>query len=231
MKFKSIVAGAALAGTLAVATAANAAIVVTTYQGTIETGTDVTGLFGTAGADLASQAFTAVYATDTAIGRMTDAFVDKAEGTSPSPVPILSASMTINGMTVGSSSGTYGRMQYDPGSYVSHSISELSNDGLFETSNGIVTQLHTPLAPASLDTSFSFAGLEPAIFGGFQFWRFNTQTGANDYRAYGSLVVTSVVSKVAGSAVPEPATWAMMIVGFGLVGSTLRASRGRRLVA
>jgi len=44
-------------------------------------------------------------------------------------------------------------------------------------------------------------------------------------------VVTSVVSKVTGSAVPEPATWAMMIVGFGVVGSTLRAARGRRLAA
>ncbi|MBS0488498.1 MAG: PEPxxWA-CTERM sorting domain-containing protein, partial [Proteobacteria bacterium] len=29
------------------------------------------------------------------------------------------------------------------------------------------------------------------------------------------------------SAVPEPATWAMMIIGFGVVGSTVRASRRR----
>ena len=31
--------------------------------------------------------------------------------------------------------------------------------------------------------------------------------------------------RFAGSAVPEPATWAMMIAGFGLVGGALRASR------
>ncbi len=33
------------------------------------------------------------------------------------------------------------------------------------------------------------------------------------------------------SAVPEPATWAMMIVGFGAVGSMVRASRRRNVVS
>ncbi len=35
--------------------------------------------------------------------------------------------------------------------------------------------------------------------------------------------------RFAGSPVPEPATWAMMIAGFGLVGGALRATRGRAL--
>ena len=33
------------------------------------------------------------------------------------------------------------------------------------------------------------------------------------------------------SVVPEPATWAMMIVGFGLVGTMLRGAQGRRTFA
>jgi hypothetical protein len=33
-----------------------------------------------------------------------------------------------------------------------------------------------------------------------------------------------------GSVVPEPATWAMMIIGFGGVGGLLRRSRGRRVL-
>ena len=33
------------------------------------------------------------------------------------------------------------------------------------------------------------------------------------------------------SAVPEPATWAMMLVGFGFAGVTLRSSRGKRAIA
>jgi len=32
-------------------------------------------------------------------------------------------------------------------------------------------------------------------------------------------------------AVPEPATWALMLVGFGLVGGSLRARRGRTTIA
>lgn len=36
---------------------------------------------------------------------------------------------------------------------------------------------------------------------------------------------------IVGSTVPEPGSWAMMILGFGLVGYTLRRQRGRRLAA
>ena len=32
---------------------------------------------------------------------------------------------------------------------------------------------------------------------------------------------------VLGGGVPEPATWAMMLVGFGAIGATLRGSRRR----
>jgi hypothetical protein len=31
--------------------------------------------------------------------------------------------------------------------------------------------------------------------------------------------------------VPEPATWAMMIIGFGAVGSAMRARRGKASVS
>jgi len=37
--------------------------------------------------------------------------------------------------------------------------------------------------------------------------------------------------RFAGSAVPEPATWAMMIAGFGLVGGAIRARRGAAAMA
>ena len=37
--------------------------------------------------------------------------------------------------------------------------------------------------------------------------------------------------KLVGSAVPEPATWAMMIVGFGAVGAMVRGSRRRMSIA
>lgn len=48
-----------------------------------------------------------------------------------------------------------------------------------------------------------------------------------EYYGYAPIGLSEV--RFAGSAVPEPATWAMMIAGFGLVGGALRAGRGRAL--
>ena len=42
--------------------------------------------------------------------------------------------------------------------------------------------------------------------------------------------VTLDVTSGAGTAVPEPATWTMMIAGFGLVGGALRRRRAPALV-
>jgi len=39
------------------------------------------------------------------------------------------------------------------------------------------------------------------------------------------------LDNVSVTAVPEPATWAMMILGFGFAGSSLRSARGNRAVA
>lgn len=51
--------------------------------------------------------------------------------------------------------------------------------------------------------------------------------GANEYgwQAVDNIILTGV------SAVPEPATWAMMITGFGLAGAMLRRRREQGLVA
>ena len=48
----------------------------------------------------------------------------------------------------------------------------------------------------------------------------NTQTGVSTENYFDNLTI--------GSAVPEPATWAMMIIGFGGVGSMVRANRRRQ---
>ena len=49
-------------------------------------------------------------------------------------------------------------------------------------------------------------------------------TGSSNYRVYGFEAVTA---PPVGSAVPEPATWALCIGGFGLVGGTLRPAAAR----
>jgi hypothetical protein len=74
--------------------------------------------------------------------------------------------------------------------------------------------------------SFTSAALEAAdsrIWGGIH-WGFDRDAGL----ALGSEVGAFAVSSRAFDAVPEPATWAMMIMGFGFAGALLRR-RSRRL--
>lgn len=48
-----------------------------------------------------------------------------------------------------------------------------------------------------------------------------TQNGGDPFRG-------SIIDNVSIAAVPEPATWGMMILGFGLIGGALRGARRRR---
>lgn len=50
-----------------------------------------------------------------------------------------------------------------------------------------------------------------------------------EYYGYSPIGLSEV--RFGGSAVPEPATWAMMIAGFGLVGGAIRARRSQPLAA
>src|SRR5690348_4161605 len=53
---------------LGLAAPASAAIITTTYKGTVSTGVDTPGVFGTAGANLAGDEYKLVYTIDTGVG-------------------------------------------------------------------------------------------------------------------------------------------------------------------
>lgn len=62
--------------------------------------------------------------------------------------------------------------------------------------------------------------------GRFTFWSDTAITGFDLASNSNSFEVSNI-----GSAVPEPATWAMMIIGFGSVGGMVRSSRRRQVAA
>jgi len=128
----------------------------------------------------------------------------------------------------------YGAAQFDPFAVVSQSMflsfnpeaafDEIINDGLFGSftigsgSYDIFTGLSifalTQQNPINVEMDF----LNTGTFG------IRTDPGVTFTSASGVLL-TGVTS-----AIPEPATWAMMITGFGLVGATVRRRRQSRPV-
>jgi hypothetical protein len=71
--------------------------------------------------------------------------------------------------------------------------------------------------------SYSAAAQDAAdsrLWGGIH-WRFDNEAGL----ALGSQVGANALASLAFDAVPEPATWAMMILGFGLAGVAVRRRR------
>lgn len=85
---------------------------------------------------------------------------------------------------------------------------------------------HTTGGPYAA-TSFTVSAL--SSYSGVQMDGFGAFTVVNNGPAQGSLAVNSGVTAVPrfiDSTVPEPASWAMMILGFGGVGALMRRRRG-----
>lgn len=117
---KSLLATLAMAIALGAAPA-QALVVQQTYTGSVVSGADVQGLFGVAGADLAGQAFTAVFTVDLSRGNTSTgpiggpgSFVQQAGGSDPgdpflgAPTPLLSATLSIGGSAAFTIAGGFG---------------------------------------------------------------------------------------------------------------------------
>ena len=133
-------------------------------------------------------------------------------GTSLSDVsPILSASLTINGHT----------LDFDTGQLGTVSITHLLGGNLFDIStlyslagfsDHIDANLFSSGIPGSLTSPFSATGL-----GGVDFGYGSIRQGSRGGLFFTGLDVTGLTSGV-----PEPGTWAMLLLGFGLTGFALR---------
>lgn len=89
-------------------------------------------------------------------------------------------------------------------------------------SYGGVTIGHTGTGTFTLKFSSAKSSVDLSDF----YVRYQSVYGGGEW---GGSAVGEVVTNTA--AVPEPATWAMMIIGFGAIGSTLRSARRRAVLA
>jgi hypothetical protein len=211
---------------------ASAVVIQLTYQGTVSSGTDVTGVFGATGS-LAGDAFSLVFRFDTTIGHFTQsATQSEVHGGNldvpPSTAMPGSAWLTINGHTeaflgnIGSrdyasfgwSSQQYLQDRFYP---VGHEISAFVQMTIGSSN---------PLAiPVLITTPYSIASFSPPNSAGGYFDIHEYAGYTTTRSAYGGLTPTRLdVTDL--SAVPLPAAWPMMLLGLaGIGGLVCRRSR------
>ncbi|MEK7511169.1 MAG: PEPxxWA-CTERM sorting domain-containing protein [Patescibacteria group bacterium] len=217
---KKLLVSALAAAALAASVPASAAIMVMTYTGVIETGNDHIGFYGVPGADLAGLRFKTIFTIDTSVNRFQpDVLSDSVVGPSypeatSTDNPFLSATVVVNGGTpfalmLFDTSYAY----VDPGSLIHESGLSAEHPWFFSVSDPGISNLDVP---------FSIAG---SLGSGSLTFYDGLGNSAFDFVGR----VTQASSVVQGGAVPEPATWALMILGFGSAGAMLR--RRRAIVA
>jgi hypothetical protein len=236
--------GAALCATTAfsLAQAASAATWTTTYTGVVTSGSDI-GSFGIGcvaclDGDISGFAFTATFITNSATpGATVTPGPNSLLVSGSTPASPVSASITINGQTLflGGDSGSQFLSDDGVEQKASHSartfFSSYFQDeegGLFgSTIDDFLSLQVTGLGDGNLNT------LPPGVIGTgslSQFRDFASGFIGVSANSGADLAITSVATSFVGDPVPEPATWGLMILGFGAAGAALRR-RARRSVA
>jgi len=216
-----VVLGIAAAAWLA-GSAASAAVEVATFTGTVSNSQNFTGEFGTAGS-LNGDSFVLTYTYDTSIGaRTTTATKDELlSGASNVEPPSVRAELTINGTGQSFVGENYGLAMAQPGALQFEAQDCAPTPEPCADFNNYVTMLANPAgSPASLEALIPLAGATGT--GEFSLVTYDPESQLYAHYAYGELDVASVAL---APGVPEPATWAMMLVGAGLIGASLRMAR------
>jgi hypothetical protein len=219
-----ILAAAAVVALAAQAASANATILHATYTGTVYDGIDP-GFFGPSGADLTGDAFTLVYTIDTTQGAYINglpAYDELYGGSQYALTTPVSGKLTINGQTV-SVAGNYFSEAYtaDPVPYTYHKAMDDVVAGSLETETILEMS-----SSAALDSVFHTLPPTSAYFyGTATFYKYDSSSGTTYYNTNVSLDGTGTVQVTAASDVPEPAAWAIMLLGMAGLGAALRSRR------
>ena len=247
MKFGKLMGAAVTAAAMMMAAPVQAATYIITYTGHVTQGYDNTGTFGVKGA-LAGLSYTAIYSFNFPVSGALyyNDYVSTSSygGTSYNAVSPLSANFTLNGITKNIAGNYVGSTQISDGSsipYVGydtilHAASDLVDNSqvykAYGISNYIYSSTNNFIKSNNLLSSLDYY-VSPADFstGGFGFVNFDRQNNVSLESVTGNVSIDHINITAqnplpgtddVNAAVPEPATWALMIVGFGAIGSAMR---------
>jgi hypothetical protein len=207
---RSILSAVPLAAAVLLSALPAAADVVTeTFVGTVRDAISNGSVFGSVDANTS---YTATYTFDISIGLLgspqlggTGGFTVSGGSNLSAPTPSLSATMTINGVTVSFIGDAYAGLLVDnssnngypfgAGSHVEASNGNFS-ENIIQTASGIGLP-----NPTSLATPFSYTAQ-------------NGDNASGGFLGYGYDLSLTPTNVTLTDAVPEPSTWAMMILGF-----------------
>ena len=181
------------------------------FYGVITDGEDISGYFTAPMADLTGDRIAEVFTFDTSIGDLgaimgaTDVLAGGSNATPPTPSPSMGATITINGKTATIGGAAAGLLATNAGV----SFTAAADQDNVDFADAFV---FTPDAPTLLSTPFVPHGF-----------------GAGGFNLDGLDENGVFENANANFAIPEPATWAMMIMGLGGMGAMLR--RRRRAIA
>jgi hypothetical protein len=205
----------------AAASGAQAAVIVTTYTGVVADGVDTVGFFGTPGADLAGEAFTAVYTLDTASSTNfkspPGAFDDDFQ------YGLGTSSLTIGGATIVSPWVEEYRYIANSSQYIYGWTNLYNYAGSIEFETGIIGS--SLLNSVDLAQPLSYKIVDGDGSSGFGYF-----TGKDPYGNSSNIGLSTEQVEVTTDAiaVPEPAAWTLMLTGFLGAGAALRGARRRR---
>ncbi len=221
IRLAAVAAGVSL---VAGASAAPAAVLVATWTGIVASGHDDTGVFGAIG-NLAGDAYVVRFTYDTSIGYRDNslpAYDLVFGGSDYGYAPPVSATVTINGQTVSINGGFESDAITKPTLPKVDFFSKYThNDANIDIQTNIEMYDQADVHQATLETPVALTTLSGAQAGNFNWFVYDYNLGLKT----GQAAATLNGGTLQISAVPEPAAWALMVTGLGLMGGRLRRRR------